>query len=120
MSRALPPTPPMSRVERQRLRRERAARAQRAEALAKRASDRAQRAEVQRLLCVLREQAAYLTADPRGLANCPEMRDLIATARDYGRGHFQVRGGRFSVKPGPLTCRIYEPRGHLVSFWDLP
>ena len=120
MSRALPPPPRMPRAERQRLRRERASRAQRAEALAKQADDRAQRAEVRRLFCLLREQAAYLTADPRGLANCPDMRDLIATARGYGRGHFQFRGGRISVKPGPLTSRIYEPRGHLVSFWDLP
>ena len=97
----------MSRAERKRLERERAASAHRSHA--------------QRLHRTLREQCAYIQPHPDvRIADCPELRDLIATGRAKVRGRFQFRGLWFSVRPGGLASSIHGPSGRLVSFWTLP
>lgn len=105
-ARALSPPPRMSRAERVRLQRDRAASAHRGHA--------------QRLHRALRDQASYILPNPnRRIAECPELRALIAAARAQGRGRFQFRGCWFSVRPGWLASSVYGPSGRLVGFWTL-
>ncbi len=104
-ARAHPP-PRMPRAVRERLQREREARVHRGHA--------------QRLHRTLRDQADYITPHPAlRIADCPDLRALIAAARAQGRGRFQFRGCWFSVRPGWLASSIYGPSGHLVGFWTL-
>jgi hypothetical protein len=78
------------------------------------------RSHAQRLHRTLRDQADTITPHQYPhIAKCPDLRALIAAARAQGRGRFQFRGCRFSVRPGCLASSVYGPSGRIVGFWTL-